>query len=1235
MSGFDNQITMNKGKKGSLEEILGEVGKKGDRILFDFDYDGYKSSDKEAVIEKKVIQNKKVSSNILKDTTHNSTKVDTFLKNGTFIDSRRKDFLDVEELIALIINSSSNSGSKKKSKKDTSQQETIVLESEIFPEQKEIIHTPLLSFLYELIANPENDENFKKIVWAFISKMKSEKTVENNNLPSGFKMTKEIKYKSTASPLEGYSDRNASGEEYSGPAIGGSKRKYRNKKQKKQRGGELILDETTLDATTFTNVQEESLYYSVLDNDAVTSTTLDFLGDLQKLGSGNPFPFSLLFFDLETLENDWLVKPANVDILLGLLKEKERGIIVADPELEFVGTDSENAYTLRATFRSKKSLYGVFVNNKVVDLNTVVNLLGGMELVEKMDVPERKVTAPAATAPVTVPISSTLGTPQTTPRTTLVINNPPVVDASKITDNILKTAIRIVVDSLKKSKNLKPEKGNPPQEQEQELDTTSSSIPVITPGQALANYKEEKKENEYISKPRETFIPEEEFIKLDEFDPTIKDIFEKNELEIELIKNNNNQFNEIISNYNVIEQEDSVDNQQFKEEIQPKINTLSSDVEELKKLMLTLLTGLTTAITDKTETEDASIQTQSDVEDKQKIIDQFKIEYDKQVQPKILELQAQVQTLQTELNEKVKVPVDSEIDEKMKLLMEQNKALLAELEKLKKEKHKPGTKEQETQINTVQENNQFENINSTNLSTLPTATKAQILSQTIPLDQTLVNTSNSTMSSSRINSESSEAELQGGKKLVHFKISEKGLRVGPLKKNSKLISEDALIMSWNYLKYIRIKYKTKEEELFAKLIKPLIILERIHMCQNLLTIVEKLTNVERIEKSTIPNRINFDKSNTKKIHYFKNVSEINSILNLSLSNSPLIKKHQEIYINKQEFKPLIEYNILYYLSLKKKTSKIIEDEIQKRLRPETKNKTKKNNQKNDTLTSIIKELKDQSIPSLFSNIRYVFDYILNKINDIVTGQNDYFNDAEIITYKKRIDLLNIIIKDKIKSLESLSNNNNKNIEIIKSISSDYNDVSKSVEIIDINPENDISDESKTILNKIYNKIDVNQSNNIMTNINENIKKIDSTSYYKYPSKVYDIIDNQKLASINVPIPKNIPSTGLETKSNPSGIIIDNITEYEDTEIYSIGKIDEEVLSDVQHIKEILNSIENDVTLTNEKIGSETDRSDSSSNIELKSVSDGLASENSTNSAKTVNTAKRLGKTIDTSKNKQT
>jgi len=1126
-----------KGKIGNFEKKFAEVGEKIDKIAFDLDFDSSKSSNTAPIIKQTMIESISNKSNILNDGVQEKMNTETGYKNANPMDVIWVETIrQIEDMFAKYQKAASG-----KKNKDKGTKTTTVIETEVFPAQKEKIHTPLLKFLYDLILVPENDEEFKKIVWSFIAKM-NEKALIDKNVPSGFKEIQEIKYITTAMAGFSENDRNAeTGEEGSkGPAMGGSKRK-------KQRGGKLELNGTTVQ---FNGIEQETLFYSLLDNDAAISTTNDFLVDLQKMDK-TAYPFSLLFFDLETIEEDWLQKPESVDILLGFLKETEKGILIADPELEFKGT-GENIMVLRATFNLENGVYGVFVHNSVTELDTVLNLLDGMELVEKTEKEEKevgevekKVVAPALkviSSPTVTPTGSPTVTPRGSPRGSptgsptgspigsprgspppVIINKNPTVDASKITDAILKTAIRLVADSLK----------------ENELSGTSILVPIS-----------------------------EEIVEvLKKYDQNLLPIIKNNTEEIKVInnyvQNNTNIFKIFEGSEPNTDSRDELKNNDIVA-LKTQNEQISKDVTTLTALMNEFITNMNSqvihTITDQSQiqavqgiqTADSETQTQL-VNDKiEKELETFKEKSQEQtaaLEQKVQDLQQAV--LASKIQNKL-------TDEANTALVKENATLFGQLQELQKKKEIV-TSNSASQTSSQDTPRELE-LTEANLAKLrEEKQKSQEIVPILPINPIPSN--------------------EKTKPIVPFKISETGLRVGGLKKGTHLFKDNAVHIGWDYIKGIREKYESfKEPKMYKKIISPVIISERVTMCQNLLNILDNLTDIKKIEERKK------HKKNVSEI-YLEHVSIIAYILNYQNFNKLPIKtvtiKNNEI----EKYKPFTEDNLLYYLYKKQEI-------------PENSNIT-------------IKDLKDTTnILDFFEKVRSYLYQELKKIDDSLSTDTNYFDTSEKNKKKKsnnttKYDVLlkeiHDIIQKKQQNLKDLEDKNDENVKLINKIP--HKDRNKGGEKIDIhidtpNLENyliqkslmksgqtdtTVTESPKEVLKRNYDTAIIPSNLKILDTIDTTIKlNADGIVDYE-PIDFLDLIDIKTETPVEIPIPKNKknktekntrPNTGQSGRSLKS-ISDTNTSESEDNatrEIYSIKQISIEVSKNVKSILNILDKI---------------------------------------------------------------
>jgi hypothetical protein len=1141
-----------KGKTGNFEKKFAKVGEKLDKIAFDLDFDSLKSSNKAPIIKQTLVESISNKSKIVNDGVQEKMNTETGYKNANPMDVIWVETIrQIEDMFATYQRAAS--GIKDK---DQGTKTTTVIETEVFPAQKEKIHTTLLKFLYDMILVPENDETFKKIVWSFIAKI-NEKDLIKKDVPSGFKEIQEIKYVGTNA---GVQNNDLSNGPSNGPVNGGSKRK-------KQRGGTLQLNGTTVQ---FDGIEKETLFYSILDNDAVISTTNDFLEDVLKMD--NPtYPFSLLFFDLETIEEDWLQKPESVDILLGLLKETEKGILIADPELEFKGT-GENKMVLRATFNLENGVYGVFVHHSVTELDTVLNLLDGMELVEKTEKEEkeeREVVAPALNTVISSPTVTPTGSPTVTPTGSptvtplgsprsppgspppVSINTNPTVDASKITDAILKTAIRLVADSLRKKATLIGTTQDKPETQNQnkpELRNTSVFVPL-----------DEDQQNT-----------------LTKYDRTIVPLIENNKQEINItnnyVKNNTNIFN-------IIESENSPPDDTLQQDIkvlkQQNAN-ISQDVAVLSALIETFMNSqIIHTITDQSQIQAANeIQTTDSVTQTPLVNDEIQNEletFKQKSREQTTALEQKVQELQKAVQDKI---VQSTVTNKeITQLLEENQTLSSELESLKKEKESKTVVNSDSQTDgngTLKIQDVSEKLTKDNLAKLAK-------------EQELANLAKEQEKGTEQEQKVPILSIPLNKKtkpIVPFKISETGLRVGGLKTGSHLFKDDAVHIGWDYIKGIREKYANyKEPKMYKKIISPAIISERVTMCQNLLNILDNLTDIKKIEERKK------HKKNVSEI-YLEHASIIAYILNYQNFNKLPIKtitsKNNEI----QKYKDFTKDNLLYYLYKKQ--------EIQ------------------EDFNITIKDLKDTTnILDFFEKVRSYLYQELKKIDDSLSTDTNYFDTSEKGKKKKsnttKYDVLlkeiHDIIQKKQQNLKDLEDKNNENVKLINTIP--HKDRNKGGEKIDIHMDTpdlenyinqsflmksgqmdpEVKESPKELLKRNYGMAIVPTNLKILDTIDTTIK-LNTKGIVDYEAIDFiDLIDIKKETTVEIPIPKNKknktekntkrPNTGRQSRRSLSEISDGSKAESEDDatrEIYSIKPISIEVSENVKSILNILDKI---------------------------------------------------------------
>ena len=1156
-----------KGKIGNFEKKFAKVGEQFDKIAFDLDFDSLKSSDKAAIIKQTLIESSTNKSKIVNDGVQEKINTETGFKNANFADVIWAEAIrPVDNMLASL-----NKAASGKKDKDQGTKTTTVIETEVFPAQKEKIHTPLLKFLYDMILVPENDEEFKKIVWSFIAKI-NEKALIDKNVPSGFKEIQEITY-TTNSAMAGYTD-TKDGEEI-GPANGGSTRKGR---RKKQRGGTLQLNGLTVQ---FDVIEKETLFYSVLSNGAEISTTNNFLKDLQEMDKTKTYPFSLLFFDLETIEEDWLQKPESVDILLGLLKEKEKGILVADPELEFKGTQEK--LVLRATFRLENGVYGIFVHNSVDDLDTVLNLLDGMELVEvdeKEEVEvEKKVKEEVEKKEVKeVPIGATsIGEENNKKEEEKQEKQPEksnwelekeeamkegeefeqkVKEAKekrlkeeevksteeeernkpkRISDAILKTAIRLVADSLKK-------KATPKETAQKILNNVSKTgVNLVADGlkgtSELVNVKSEE-EPELQGTSEFVAFTEDQVTALTKLDPEIVPVIENNKQEINITNNYTRNVTKIINNY------------LSDDELKKKLSDLKTDVAGLKALIEAFVNSQvihdigTDNIQDATEIKTTDSETQTSPPDNT-------------VQQ---EQKQELETFKQELQEK-NTGLENKIQDLQQKLLEsniQNKLTVEEKEALAKEKATYFSQLQELQKTSQKIPN--EQLTKENLEAL--GERPSLLIPPLSIKTKTI--------------ESNE----NSKPIVPFKISETGLRVGGLEKGSHLFKNDAVHIGWDYIKGIREKYQSfKETQMYKKIISPAIISERVTMCKNLLNILDNLTDIKKIEERKK------HKKNVPEI-YLEHASIITYILNYQDFNKLPIKtvtsKNNEI----QKYKDFTEDNLLYYL-YKKQEIPI-----------------------NSTIT--IKDLKDTTnILDFFKKIRSYLYQELKKIDDSLSTNNNYFEpkngkNTKSNTRKEYDELLqeiHKIIQQKQQNLKDLEDKNDENVKLINMIP--HKDRNKSGEKIDIHMDTPnledyinkpfliksgqtdptVTESPKEVLKHNYDTaiIPTLTNLNILDTIDTTIKlNREGIVDYK-PINFLDLIDIAKPTTVEIPIPKNKknktkkntekPSSGRQSRrSLNSDSSKAESEDQENTETYIVKPIKTDVSENVKSILNILNKI---------------------------------------------------------------
>ena len=1220
-----------KGKIGNFEKKFAKVGEQFDKIAFDLDFDSLKSSDKAAIIKQTLIESSTNKSKIVNDGVQEKINTETGFKNANFADVIWAEAIrPVDNMLASL-----NKAASGKKDKDQGTKTTTVIETEVFPAQKEKIHTPLLKFLYDMILVPENDEEFKKIVWSFIAKI-NEKALIDKNVPSGFKEIQEITY-TTNSAMAGYTD-TKDGEEI-GPANGGSTRKGR---RKKQRGGTLQLNGLTVQ---FDVIEKETLFYSVLSNGAEISTTNNFLKDLQEMDKTKTYPFSLLFFDLETIEEDWLQKPESVDILLGLLKEKEKGILVADPELEFKGTQEK--LVLRATFRLENGVYGIFVHNSVDDLDTVLNLLDGMELVEvdeKEEVEvEKKVKEEVEKKEVKeVPIGATsIGEENNKKEEEKQEKQPEksnwelekeeamkegeefeqkVKEAKekrlkeeevksteeeernkpkRISDAILKTAIRLVADSLKK-------KATPKETAQKILNNVSKTgVNLVADGlkgtSELVNVKSEE-EPELQGTSEFVAFTEDQVTALTKLDPEIVPVIENNKQEINITNNYTRNVTKIINNY------------LSDDELKKKLSDLKTDVAGLKALIEAFVNSQvihdigTDNIQDATEIKTTDSETQTSPPDNT-------------VQQ---EQKQELETFKQELQEK-NTGLENKIQDLQQKLLEsniQNKLTVEEKEALAKEKDTYFSQLQELQKTSQEIPN--EQLTKENLEAL--GERPLLLKEGVP-----------PLSIKTKTTESNE----NSKPIVPFKISETGLRVGGLEKGSHLFKNDAVHIGWDYIKGIRDKYenyKDKEPKMYKKIISPAIISERVTMCKNLLNILDNLTDIKKIEER---------KKHKKNVNvseiYLEHVSIIAYILNYQNFNklpiTTVTSKNNEM----QKYKPFTEDNLLYYLYKKKEISG------------------------NSNIT--IKELKDTTnILDFFEKVRSYLYQELKKIDDSLSTNNNYFEpkkgkNTKSNTRKEYDELLqeiHKIIQQKQQNLKDLEDKNDENVKLINMIP--HKDRNKGGEKIDIHIDTPnledyinkpfliksgqtdptVTETPKEVLKHNYDTaiIPTPTNLNILDKIDTTIK-LNREGIVDYePINFLDLIDIAEPTTVEIPIPKNKknktkkntekPSSGRQSRrSLNSDSSKAESEDQENTETYIVKPIKTDVSENVTSIINVLNKISKEdiqgllKNPSNSEINSNSSSRRSSNTGSFVTSNDRPVSGNSSNSAETIQSARNI------------
>ena len=1243
-----------KGKVGTFEKKMAKVGEKLDKIAFDLDFDSLKSSDKAPIIKQTLIESISNKSKILNDSVQEKMNTEIGYKNANPMDVIWAETIrEIEDMFAKY-----NKAASGKMDKDQGTKTTTVIETEVFPAQKEKIHTPLLKFLYDLILVPENDENFKKIVWSFIAKM-NEKALIDKNVPSGFKDLKEITYTTTA--MAGYTDTEDGQEGSKGPAMGGSKRKSH---RKKQRGGTLQLDGVTVD---FNSIENETLFYSLLNNDAAISTTNDFLADLQKMNtSESDFPFSLLFFDLETIEEDWLKKPESVDILLGLLKEKEKGILIADPELEFKGT-GENKMVLRATFNLENGVYGIFVHNSVQELDTVLNLLDGMELVEvnekeeevgeveKKEVPkEESEEVPKGAVEGASPISEEdyqKEEEKQTEKSNWELEKERAIEegkefdenskeankkrneeeevkteeeekqkAKEISDAILKTAIRLVADSLKEKAT--------PTEKTQEISNTAlkTGIKLIAdslkelPGKSELVNVESEKEPELSGNSVFVPISEETITTLTQYDPTVVPMIENIKEERKVINNyvqNNTKIFNIIESSKEPKSESSDELKKDIVDLKTQNEQISQDVTALTVLMNELITNLNSPIIPTVTNENvqtaASIQTREidtqtppPDDEMKKQIEAFK----QKSQEQITALETKVETLQKAVLEK---EFQSKItDENNKALVQENAALFGELQKLQKVKE--DLKLDTSNPSSQEPLNEFK-LTQTNLATLGEQKSPEKKVPPLPIKTPESN--------------------ENSKPIVPFKVSETGLRVGGLKKGSHLFKDNAVFLGWDYIKGIREKYENyKEPRMYKKIISPAIISERVTMCKNLLNILDNLTDIKKIEERKK------HKKNVPEI-YLEHVSIIAYILNYqNLTKLPITtvtSKNSEI----QKYKPFTEDNLLYYL-YKKQEIPI-----------------------NSVIT--IEDLKDTTnILDFFEKVRSYLYQELKKIDDSLSAGTNYFDTTEkgkkkksnTAKYDNLLQEIHKIIQQKQQNLKDLEDKNDENVKLINKIP--HKDRNKGGEKIDIHidtpnledyinepfliksgqMDTNVTESPKEVLKHNYDTAIIPTNLKILDKIDTTIK-LNSEGIVDYdPIDFLDLIDIKAETSVKIPIPKNKknktekntgkPSSGRQSRrSLNSDSSKAESEDQENNETYIVKPIKTDVSENVTSIINVLNKIskEDIQGLLKKESVSEIDSKNSSgrlsSNDNFVTANNRPVSGNSSNYAETIQSAQNI------------
>ena len=1087
----ENGKKKKKRKIGNFEKKFAEAGEKVDKIAFDLDFDSSKSSDKAAIIKQTLIETVSNKSKILNDGVEQKINTEEGLKNANYSDAISVVVQPVENMFASL-----NRAASGKIDKDQGTKTTMVIETEVFPAQKEKIHTPLLKFLYDMILVPENDENFQKIVWSFIAKM-NEKDLIRTDVPSGFKEIQEITY----------SNGNGNGNVQSG----GSKRK-------KQRGGTLQLNGAPVQ---FEGIEKETLFYSILDNNVT-----EILADLQTM-SGSSFPFSLLFFDLETIEEDWLQNSKNVDILLGFLKEKERGILVADPELEFKGT-AGNKMVLRATFRLENGVYGIFVHNSVDELDTVLNLLDGMELVEVNEKEEgevEKIVAPALNDVSSSPTGPPPGSPRSPPGSPppVSINTNPTVDDSKITDAILKTAIRLVADSLKKKA--------PEEKDGREKAKKIGDAVLKTAVRLVGHILKEKATNDSTAlvpyqknaaiKNELVQISKETVEVLNQKDSTLVPMIEDIKKEGDVIKNYIQNNTNIFHIYESKESNSESSNELKKDiaELKTQNEQISKDLAALIVLINEFITNMNSQvihmITDQKDiqnaitiqTTESGTQTQTPTlseDDMKKVIEEFK----QKSQAKMIALETKVETLQKAVQEK---NLQSNVkDEQNKLLLQQNDELTKQLETEKENRQELEKSKSTTSIDTQTGPDQpfTDNNRPNNVPALKLTAENLQRNQNEPQTPT-----------------QNETQTAGN---TPFDISEKGLTVGANKENH-------LHLDWDYIKHIKNEkandhHFTGETDTFNALIRPQIIDERIHWNQQLLEMLNNLLDLKKLN------------SNSKNAEFEKHRQVVTNILNLSDS------KPEEIPPSYNKF---IVDNILYAVYT------------------------------NTDITQTIK--KD------YSSIQHFFLYMRKNLNDYFAKINKdpkYFNDSKNVTeYLETIkDFHERITKkdgynDKVLKLNQ---DNQEKIKIIQDKTVHTETGTTNAPLIHIKSEDSLNKpihKKGKVVESPINKLSEIYSERKSEDINGKIKKElgeISNAYIFQKSSSNRLIDNETLSvgKLQLMQTNHLNKNISDTKSDRSSKATTNHDiEYTTIENYTLNDIETEVNNTKTKIVDILGKIE--------------------------------------------------------------